>query len=151
MATAEDFDLLISGEYIPRYVKIKQYIHYRQKSGDKDRVSTRKPAYVYHSRKAPSSPVTNSVNLLNNLCDLANEGESVIQPSELNNPTPKLPLSSSSAPTTDTYKLLNELRDLADKGESVIQPSVLRKPTLKLSSSRHFSIDNLLADVAQFV
>ena len=151
VATAEDFDLLISGEYIPRYVKIKQYIHYSQKSGDKDRVSTRKPAYVYQSRKASSSPVTNSVTLLNNLCDVANEGESVMLPSVHNNPTPKLPLSSSSAPTTNTFNLLNELRDLADKGESVIQPSVLRNPTLKLSSSRRFSIDNLLADVAQFV
>ena len=46
--TVEDFDKLITGEHIPRYVKIKEYIYFRSQSKDQWNVAREKPSSLNH-------------------------------------------------------------------------------------------------------
>ena len=111
-----DFDKLISGENIPKYVKVKEYVNFNRRSRDSDGWdnSAKKPAYVYNSRKESTS----------------------------GNPRTVM---SSTISANPSINLFNELGNLVKESEAAIKPPAAVKSTTIATPSTSHSIDNLIS------
>ena len=118
LETMVDFDNLMSGVYIPKRMKVREFIHFRRRLNGKNQVnnSTKKASYVYHSK-----PMVSEFNAHSTYQKAIND--------------------------LQYQKAINDLDELSDAviDPSVNHSSASNIVSMNITSSNDHSISNILA------